>query len=155
ITGTDTGVGKTSVTCALATVLRARGKRVVCAKPIESGGGDDAHRIAWAAGHPPICLYPFAAPVAPRAAAEATGGPLDLPAIARALAEHPHDTMRVEGAGGLLCPLGGTRTIADLAAELALPLLVVARAGLGTINHTLLTVSEARRRGLALAGVII
>src|SRR5262249_48727239 len=73
----------------------------------------------------------------------------------RALAEHAHDVMLVEGAGGLLCPLGGNRTIADLAAHLELPLLIVARSGLGTINHTLLTISEARRRGLAVAGVIL
>jgi len=153
VTGTDTGVGKTRVTCALATA--SYGKRVIAAKPIESGGGDDADRIARAAGHPPICLYRFAEPIAPGVAAEAAGVGFDFDAIRRALAEHSHDVMLVEGAGGLLCPLGGLQTMADLAAYLELPLLIVARSGLGTINHTLLTISEARRRRLAVAGVIL
>ena len=155
VTGTDTGVGKTRVTSALAAQLRERGRHVIAAKPIESGGGDDAESIARAAGHPPICLYRFAPPIAPGVAAETEGRTIDFDAIARALAEHPHDIMLVEGAGGLLCPLGGTRTMAELAAHLRLPLLLVARAGLGTINHTLLTVAEARRRGLEVAGVIL
>ena len=155
VTGTDTGVGKTRVTVALAAELRARGQRVIAAKPCESGGGDDAVLIGRAAGHPPICLYRFAPPLAPGVAAEAQGISIDLDAIYRALAEHPHDTMLVEGAGGLLCPLGGLQTMADLAARLRLPLLIVARSGLGTINHTLLTISEARRRGLQVAGIIL
>ena len=153
VTGTDTGVGKTRVTCALAAAWRKR--RVIAAKPIESGGGDDAERIARAAGHPPICLYRFAQPIAPGVAAEAAGVSFDFDAIRRALAEHTHDVMLVEGAGGLLCPLGGLQTMADLAAYLELPLLIVARSGLGTINHTLLTLSEAKRRRLAVAGVIL
>src|SRR5215831_15237912 len=125
VTGTDTGVGKTRVTCALASLWR--GQRVIAAKPIESGGGDDAERIARAAGHPPICLYRFAEPIAPGVAAEAAGVTFDFDAIRRALSEHAHDVMLVEGAGGILCPLGGTQTMADLAAHLALPLLIVAR----------------------------
>src|SRR5262249_23943651 len=79
----------------------------------------------------------------------------DFDAIRRALSEHAHDVMLVEGAGGLLCPLGGTQTMADLAAHLALTLLIVARSGLGTINHTLLSISEARRRRLAIARAIL
>jgi dethiobiotin synthetase len=166
VTGTDTGVGKTRVTCALAAELRARGRRVIAAKPIESGGGGDADSIARAAGHPPICLYRFGPPIAPGVAAEAEGVAIDFDAIFRALAEYtlgPHAqrgagrdvTMLVEGAGGLLCPLGGLQTMADLAARLGLPLLIVARSGLGTINHTLLTLTEARRRGLEVAGIIL
>jgi dethiobiotin synthetase len=100
-------------------------------------------------------LYRFAEPIAPGVAAEAAGVTFDFAAIARALGEYASDILFVEGAGGLLCPLGGARTMADLARELALPLLIVARSGLGTINHTLLTVTEARRRGLAIAGVIL
>src|SRR5262249_5625501 len=102
----------------------------------------------------------------PGVAAEAEGVSIDFDAIYRALAEHtlgPHAQpgagrdveILVEGAGGLLCPLGGAPTMADLAARLELPLLLVARSGLGTIHPALLTVFEARRRGLEVAGVLL
>jgi dethiobiotin synthetase len=159
ISATDTAVGKTTFTAALAAALTRQGRRVLAAKPVESGDGGDAERIAQAAHHPPLCVYRFSPPVAPGVAAEQAQVTISFETIEEQLAERarsqPPDLLLVEGAGGLLCPLGGTRTIADLAQRLALPLLLVARSGLGTINHTLLTVSEARRRGLAIAGVIL
>jgi dethiobiotin synthetase len=159
ITGTDTAVGKTVVTVAWARALARRGRRVLACKPLESGGDEDARRIAEAAGHAPVCLYRFAPPLAPGIAAEESGIEIDFARIDETIREAARarsaELVLVEGAGGILCPLGGHRTMAELAAQLGLPVLVVARSGLGTINHTVLTVREARRRGLAVAGVLL
>jgi len=172
ITGTDTGVGKTTVACALAAAFVRRGMRVATLKPVETGCPDgpdglepaDALRLARAAGEalPPartlaaICPNRFALPVSPEAAARAAGSAVDLAAIDHALAARAGaDLLLVEGAGGLLVPLGEGLVTADLIARLSLPVLVVARAALGTVNHSLLTVEAIRRRGLVLAGVIL
>jgi dethiobiotin synthetase len=108
---------------------------------------------------PPGLVTPFAyaPPVSPDQAARLARRPVRLPAIVsafRALAAR-HDVMLVEGVGGLLVPLGPRLLVADVAKRLGLPLLVVARAGLGTLNHTRLTLEAARRRGLAVAGVVL
>lgn len=170
VTGTDTAVGKTTVGRALLAAATARGLRTRCCKPVESGctrAADgrliphDAEAL-WSATdrvQPPesVSLHRFEAPVAPGVAAERAGQTIDLTAIARhvrSLVESAPDLLLVEGAGGLLVPLGGGRSIADLAGLLAFPLLIVARPGLGTINHTLLTIEVARTRGLAVSGVI-
>jgi dethiobiotin synthetase len=165
VTGTDTGVGKTVVACALARALRARGVDVGVMKPTETGVGPegplDAHALRAAAGsHDPIddvCPEALALPAAPAVAAAAEGRSIDLPRIRRAAARlrARHACLLVEGAGGLLVPLAPGFSMADLAAELALPVLVVARARLGTLNHTLLTLEALERRRLALAGVVL
>lgn len=167
LTGTDTGVGKTMVSAALAYLLNQRGVSVGVAKPFESGVsdpnnlGEDGHLLRWASGCrdgvDSITPYRMFEPLAPAFAARREGIDIDW--------KHVIDTIRdghrrcdfqlVEGAGGLLVPLAGTRLVADMAKELALPLLIVARAGLGTINHTLLTLESARTRGLKVAGWII
>src|SRR5262249_56015765 len=138
--GAETGGGKPRVVAVLAGALRARGLRVLAAKPVESGNGDDAARIAAAAGHAPVCRYRFAAPVAPGVAAEQAGLTIDFDLLAADLSaawqRERAQLALVEGAGGLLCPLGGRRTMADLAAHLGLPLLVVARAGPATPHPT-------------------
>jgi dethiobiotin synthetase len=160
VTGTDTGVGKSVVTAAVALALRARGVDVGVVKPVQTGEGDAA--VLKALAELPerldeIALHSFTAPLAPLVAARLEGRKLELDTVAqqvRRLAER-HEVTIVEGAGGLLVPVGPGWTIADLAATLGLPLLVVARAGLGTVNHTLLTVGEARRRGLDVAGVVL
>lgn len=160
VTGTDTGVGKTLVTAALALALRARGVDVGVVKPVQTGEGDAETLRRWAELHEEpgeIAPLSFAAPLAPLVAARLEGRELELEEVAERTrkAARRHDVVLVEGAGGLLVPVGPGWTMADLAARLGLPLLVVARAGLGTVNHTLLTVAEARRRGLAVAGVVL
>jgi dethiobiotin synthetase len=156
VTATDTAVGKTVVCAGLASALRARGCDVAVFKPVQSGAlADDPAGDAALLGAD--CLYAFLAPLAPLIAAREEGRQIELEPIlarARALAE-AHELLLVEGAGGLLVPLGEDFDIADLVRELTFPLLVVARAGLGTVNHTLLTVEAARARGLEVAGVVL
>ncbi len=165
ITATDTGVGKTEVACALLRGHRARGLDVVAMKPAQSGHepgeASDAERLGAAAGgaEPPelVCPYSFAAPLAPAVAARLEGKQVSMERIlarARELAAR-HTALLVEGAGGLLTPLTERHTYADLAADLGLPVLVVARAGLGTVNHTALTCEALRARGIAVQGVVL
>lgn len=156
VTATDTGVGKTFITTALAAALRARDRDVAVFKPVQSGAAaDDPSGDAALLGAD--CVYAFAAPLAPLVAARAEGRTIELePILARAreLARE-HELLLVEGAGGLLVPLAEDLDLADLAVALGLPLVIVARAGLGTVNHTLLTIEAARARGLELAGVVL
>jgi len=170
VTGTDTGVGKTTVSRSLLAAATARGLHTRCFKPVESGcsrAADgalvprDAHAL-WEATDrtqplESVCLYRFEEPVAPGVAATRLGTSIDLGAITAAVAAiraASPDLLLVEGAGGLLVPLGGGQSIANLAILLGLPLLIVARPTLGTINHTLLTIEAAHRRGLVTQGVI-
>jgi dethiobiotin synthetase len=164
VTGTGTGVGKTITTAALAALARARGERVAVVKPAQTGeppgapgdlavvhaltGLDDLHELA---------RYPD--PLSPEAAARTAGSP---PLNLRRAADHiaalaqDRDRVLVEGAGGLLVrydPAGST--IADLAAMLDAPVLVVTAAGLGTLNHTALTLEALAARKLACAGVLV
>lgn len=165
VTGTDTGVGKTVVSCALARALRAAGRDVGVLKPAETGvppeGPLDARELRDAAAVDDpledICPVQLALPAAPTVAAAAEGTRVDLDTIRSAWMRlrKRHEVMIVEGAGGLLVPLADECTMADFAAELELPLVVVARAALGTINHTLLTLEAIEQRGLPLAGVVI
>ncbi len=170
ITGTDTGVGKTVITAGLLGALRRRGTNAIAIKPIQSGGilrenqliSEDACFYGAVTDLPytsrelnPICLQ---APLAPAVAAEVEGVTINL----ETMLDHfrkisaEHQLTLVEGAGGLMVPLVGTGvTVADLAVRMGLPLLVVARPNLGTINHTCLTVAYAKARGLKVAGVII
>ena len=165
VTGTDTGVGKTVVACALLAALRARGRDVAAMKPVETGvgpaGPEDALALRRAAGSAEaldeVCPQRFALPAAPSVAAAAEGRRVSLDAILasyRGLRAR-HECVVVEGAGGLLVPLEPGVDMADLAARMRLPLIVVARGALGTINHTLLTLEAAERRGLRLAGVVV
>jgi dethiobiotin synthetase len=165
ITATDTGVGKTEVACALLEGARADGLDLAAMKPaqsgVEPGEPSDADRLRRAAGgeDPPelVCPYQFAVPLAPGVAARLAGVEIRMEVIleaARALLAR-HAALLVEGAGGLLVPLTPRQTYADLAVALRLPVLVVARAGLGTVNHTALTVEALRSRGLRVAGVVL
>jgi len=165
VTGTDTGCGKTAVACALARSLRAAGRRVRVLKPIETGceRGVPADALALAeaaqddAPLERLCPYRLALPAAPEVAAHAEGVAIDLERIEAALARARSDAdlVIVEGAGGLLVPVTSGLDMAGLAAHLGLPLLVAARASLGTINHTLLTLEAARTRKLRLLGVVV
>jgi dethiobiotin synthetase len=168
VVGTDTGVGKTVVTAAIVRLLRQRGQAVVVCKPVATGaepheGGhlaDDTRRLADAAGHTDyrrVTPWAFAEPAAPPVAARAAGVELTLKEIAGRVKQLavPRSLLLVEGVGGLLCPLTERETVADLVAVLKLPLIVVARRSLGTLNHTLLTLEVARQRGLPVAGLIV
>lgn len=161
ITGTDTGIGKTWVACRLAEALHTRGLRVGVFKPAESGDGGDAAKLKKAAGSLlPLDLvrpYHFKRPLAPAVAAELEGARVSLAALRRCYDQirRDSDLVLVEGAGGLLVPYAPGLSGAGVAKALGLPLLVVGRAGLGTINHTLLTLEAARRRGLPLLGVVL
>jgi dethiobiotin synthetase len=165
VSGTDTGVGKTVVGCALVRAMRGRGLDVGVMKPIETGVGAEgpldalALRAAAAATEPPeeICPQTFALPAAPTVAAASEGRSVQIEPIREAFARlgARHEWLVVEGAGGLLVPATGGLSMADLSRELGLPLLIVARAALGTINHTLLTLEAAVARGLPVAGVVI
>jgi dethiobiotin synthetase len=165
VTGTDTGVGKTEVACALVGAARAAGLDVGAMKPAQSGvaAGEvgDAERLRQAAGGTDplelVCPYRFAPPLAPGVAARLAGVEISLRRlveVAETLAAR-HAALVVEGAGGLLVPLTPHQTYADLAVALRLPVLVVARAGLGTVNHAALTLEALRSRGLAVAGVVL
>ncbi len=167
VTGTDTGVGKTLAAAALARFLANQGVRVGVMKPVESGVadparlGEDGALLRWASGcDAPVQLIGpcrLKAPVAPSLAAELAGIPVDidgLVAAARQLLER-YEFLIVEGAGGLMVPLQDAFLVGDLACRLGLPLVTVCRPGLGTINHTLLTLQAARCWGLRLAGLII
>ncbi|AJY77619.1 dethiobiotin synthase [Paenibacillus beijingensis] len=166
VTGTDTGVGKTVVTAALAAALRAEGLQAGVWKPVQSGaplgrGETDAERLLQAAGigerPEAVAPFTFAAPLTPMLAARQEGVTLTLDAIVAAgapLADR-YEALLVEGAGGVAVPLTEEALVADLIAQLALPTLIVARSGLGTINHTLLTAALLRSRGVPVAGVIL
>lgn len=165
VTGTDTGVGKTVVTAAIAALAVAAGRRVAVLKPAQTGVAPgepgDLEFVEAAAGPSPLlrtaCPYRLRAPLAPAVAAPLEGVRIDPEAIARCYGDlvREADVMLVEGAGGLLVHLAAGFLMADLARELALPLLIVVRPGLGTLNHTALTVEAARARGIDVAGVVI
>lgn len=167
ITGTDTGVGKTFVARGIASALRARGLRVGVLKPVETGCGAvdrrpaDALALRAAAGSTlsldRICPYRLDAPLAPDVAARLEHVRIDPREIVAAFRtiDRNHDVTLVEGAGGLLVPVVDRYTMADLACDLDLPLLVVVDSKLGAINHTLLTLEAAAARGLAVRGYVL
>jgi dethiobiotin synthetase len=161
ISGTDTGVGKTFVACRLAELGVTAGWRVGVLKPAESGRGGDAAALRRAAGsrHPLALVRPYAfkRPLAPAVAAAKEGKRVRLAVVKAAYAAVAADSdwTLVEGAGGLLVPYAPGLDGAGLAKALGLPLLLVARAGLGTINHSLLSLEAARARGLRVLGVLL
>jgi dethiobiotin synthetase len=168
VTGTDTGVGKSIVAAAACAALAERGERVAAFKPVVTGlaepDGDfppDHELLAGAAGGgqspADVAPYSYDPPLSPHLAAELAGEtiePAHLVATARALAADA-DVLVAEGVGGLLVPLTPGYLVRDLARDLSLPVVVAARTGLGTINHTLLTVEAARAVGLEVAGVVM
>jgi len=146
ITGTDTGVGKTFVGCALAAALRARGRRVAVMKPVETGVAgepEDALRLRAAAGDPApldtVCPHRLRAPLAPAVAARLEGVTIDVARLVALVADRAAaaDVLLVEGAGGLLVPLAGRTTWADLAARCALTARVAIAAGLAVRGFVL------------------
>jgi len=163
VTGTDTGVGKTRVTCALLYATRQHGLSAVGMKPIAAGveadgrNDDVVQLIAASSIQPPVALvnpFLYDPPIAPHIAAQEVGRPIDLTVIQHALAQLQTlaEVVWVEGAGGLLIPLNAQHDLADLARMLALPMVLVVGMRLGCLNHALLTAEAIERRGLTLAG---
>lgn len=170
VTGTDTGVGKTTVSCGIAAALVRRGLRLGVFKPAETGCaadadghliGDDAERLRFFAAsgqhRDTVCPYKFTQPLAPAVAAQLDGVRID-PHFLRNVHDSlvaTYDLTLVEGAGGLLVPLTSSLTFCDLAVALQLPVLLVVGSKLGCINHTLLTYRVARAAGLTVIGYLM
>jgi dethiobiotin synthetase len=166
ITGTDTGAGKSVVAAAICAALAARGERVVAFKAAVTGLDDaaldwphDHELLAQSAGGgqsaADVAPYRFGPPLSPHYAAELAGQaiePARLLEVARAAGD---GVLVAEGVGGLLVPLTPGYLVRDLAVDLALPVVIASRTGLGTINHTLLTIDAVREARLTLAGVVL
>ena len=170
ITGTDTGVGKTLVGTHIVRSWHGAGRSVGAYKPVASGAERDTQwTLIWSdvegyftalnGAYPRerICPQHFTAPLAPPVAARFENRIVDSDLLANGVNWwlKQVDLLIVEGAGGLLSPMTENQSNADLAQLLGLDLLIVARAGLGTINHTLLTVEAAERRGLSIKGIVL
>lgn len=173
VAGTGTGVGKTVAAAGLLRMLRGIGLDAVPMKPIQTGSKHDADGT-WhspdlevslaAAGLSPggeertrMAPFLYEPPCSPHLAARLYGRPIDTGVIlesAEWLASR-HDALVVEGAGGVLVPIGGHRTMADLMGMLALPIVLVSPGGLGAINHAMLSIEAIRSRGLRLLGVVM
>ncbi len=169
ITGTDTGVGKTVVTAALAALCLRQGRNVGVMKPIETGvdplcssaANSDARFLMEIAGSTEaldaVCPIQLKAPASPLRAAELENRELDLEPVFNAFCalSERHEILLVEGVGGLLVPIRRDYLVSDLVRDLDLPLLIVGRSAVGTLNHTLLTVKAAVQEGLRVHGVIL
>ena len=168
ITGTDTHVGKTFVTCGIANKLRENDKQVGVMKPVETGcwngttrHPEDAAAIAKAAGCTAplttICPYQFDAPVAPDIAARLEGVHIDSQMLCSTFEQIAgcHDVTLVEGAGGFLVPIKERYLMADLVQDFNIPTVVVVASKLGAINHTLLTLEAAAARNITVRGYIL
>lgn len=169
ITGTDTGVGKTIASAVLARILSNKGLSVGVMKPVTSGCvevgstliSEDAELLQWAVhareADPDITPYLLREPLAPSVAAELDKVRIDFSVIKAAYERlaTKHDFVIVEGAGGLMVPLAGGLLTADLITHLNLPVIVIARPNLGTVNHTLLTTFTARQMGITVRGIIV
>lgn len=169
VLGTDTGIGKTLVAGAIAGWFVRNGARVAVCKPVATGCerrreglvSEDAEFLAHHADArfplDVVCPQCFAEPLAPAVAAARAGQPVDWTAIGRSLRvmSAASDVMVVEGVGGLMVPMDERHTFREVAQWLGLPAIVVARAGLGTINHTLLTLAALREARVEVAGVVI
>jgi dethiobiotin synthetase len=168
VTGTDTEVGKSVVAAAIAAAAVARGISIAVYKPVVTGLDEPAgewprdHELLAAvanAGQTPedVSPYRFGPPVSPHLAAELAGQTIDperLVGAAQAQGERA-DALVVEGVGGLLVPLAREYLVRDLAGELSLPVVIAARPGLGTINHSLLTIEAARAVALRIQAVVL
>ncbi len=167
VTGTDTGVGKTLISSALIRRLAQMGRSVGVMKPVETGvepaiaDHSDAARLMAAAGIDDalevVSPYRFSAPLAPLVAASAEGQVIDPEAIMRCYGQLAarYSCVVVEGAGGLLVPMGNDWDIGDLICRLGLPVVLVGRAGLGGINHALLTLEALERRQIPVLALVL
>jgi dethiobiotin synthetase len=164
VTGTDTGVGKTLVACALLAALRRRGVRAIGFKPVETGNQpgekSDSERLAAASGESnPLAmpLLQLSEPLAPAVAAERAGLTLEREGIESRIAKFRDAgyTLIVEGAGGVMVPFAWNYSVLDLARAARLDAVVVGRAGLGTLNHVALTAMALADRGIELRAIVL
>jgi dethiobiotin synthetase len=165
VTGTDTGVGKTVVSAALAWTLKVSGKRVAVIKPVQTGTNSgelmdiEFTQRVIGANYPldEVCPYRFSLSLAPSVASRLAGEKIDFKKINSAFhnLSSNHDVVIVEGAGGVLVPITDNYLMSDLAHDLGLHLIIVTRPNLGTLNHTLLTIESAKHRGLKILGIVI
>lgn len=171
ITATDTEVGKTVVTCAIAAALKRSGHGVGVCKPIASDCRRERETLisedTEALAHFSDCQHPlhtitpvrYREPLAPAVAAERERRPVDYDAIGEALArldrDPAHDFLLIEGIGGIMVPLDADHTVLDLMRAIGYPVVVVTRPTLGTLNHTAMTCQLVRDAGLRLAGLVI
>ncbi len=174
VTGTDTEVGKTLIACAIAAAMRRQlpGVRLGVSKPFASGCRHEREGLvnedAEALAHFSDCKQPlsvinpirFAAPLAPAVAAQEAGQPIDWELLGRSLSllERESDALLIEGVGGLMVPLDPQRpkyTVLDFIAAFGYPVVIVTRAGLGTLNHTALTVRVLKQAGCRIAGLVL
>ena len=170
MTGTDTGAGKTALTAILVAGARAAGLDAVPMKPVQTGvpprrgPAGDLRVVARAAGWRPgpgetdlVSPFRFRPACSPHRASALAGRAIGFGTVLRAFRSlrARHEAVIVEGAGGVLAPVAGRRTMLDLMEALRLPVLVAARPGLGTLNHTMLTCGAIRARGLDVAGVVL
>jgi dethiobiotin synthetase len=164
VTGTGTGVGKTIVSAALLASMKASGESVRAYKPIVTGLAEpqgkwphDHEVLALAAGMAAEEVAPvrFDPPVSPHLATAMAGRHVAPAALVAGARGDSDDILVVEGVGGLLVPLTDDSSVRDLAVELGLPLVIASSPGLGTINHTLLTIEAARTVGLKVAAVVL
>jgi dethiobiotin synthetase len=161
ITGTDTDVGKTWFTCWLVRQWRARGHNAIGLKPISAGGREDAELLRAASGDalPLAAINPIhlREPAAPLVAAFEENLVIDFAGLNATVLKTaaPFSHVAIEGVGGWRVPLGPRYEVRNWARDLGLPVVVVARAGLGTLNHTLLTVESIRAAGVTCAGVVL
>ena len=160
VAGTDTGVGKTHVAAAISKALADSGEQVSAYKPVVSGTDDPGPRdhelLAQITGQDPAEISPVAygPAVSPHLGAELAGDTIDVDALVARGKALP-GTLVVEGIGGLLVPVTETFSVRDFAVAFALPVVIVARPALGTINHTLLTLESARSAGLDVRAVVV
>lgn len=165
VTGTDTGVGKTVVTAALAHCLSEAGKRVSVVKPVQTGTScqkvSDIQFVYKLLGrdinYTDHCPYSFSQPLSPKTGAELENSCIDIEIIKSAINKQArlNDIVIIEGAGGLMVPITERFSMADLAKDTGCKLIVTARPGLGTINHTALSIEYAKSRGLQILGIVI
>ena len=164
VTGSDTGVGKTIVTAAIASNYCRAGRKVGVMKPIQTGtivsGPTDVEFVQELIDDGTLyssCPYSYPDPVAPLVASMLAGERIDVNRIKKSYSDLADkcDNVIVEGAGGILVPILENYFMSDLALDLDIPILIVTRPNIGTLNHTLLTLEFAKKRGLEVLGIVI
>jgi len=161
VTAIDTEVGKTFITAGLGSIAQAKGLSVGISKPISCGGIEDAvfykKKLKLKDSIDSINPIKFKQPLSPYAAMKTEKKKIDMRKMQKSLKElaKDRDLVFVEGLGGALAPIKKNYYVADMIKDLRIPCIIIARAGLGTINHTLMTVNGLKKRKIKIAGIIM